>query len=512
MANCVQDRARLYEFEFDFSTIEDEAPEDELREIIKQQQQLQQRAHHREFSHNIFYNSSSTTNKNTSSSLVYQKGSDESRSPLPPMEIATNSSSNHPDFEAWKRDMKRTLLAGTVRTSLSSSSLSLHKNNLDSKSARLNKRRLDKKLLHRQLGSVESNSDTSTTTEEFSDEENDAGFRNRKPLFLRECFSEHDLPTVYYVKPNNNICNTTKIEPLSPRSATFQRPTLSANDFALSEEQIHPNSSELAEIMMEFSNLKIWAAEGGASTNLSKSNSNLTSNSTSDSDLNSTSAQLRTSTPPSSPGSPKLSTERKEEEAKELIDPLESIAVPQIASRETKSSLDPQTKFSKPVDTPKGAKELINPLESIVVPQIASRETKSSLVPQTKFSKPVDTPKNKHKTMITKQIADKDKGKTTEKKRVRFREGFVTDTFYRPWTPEEDIDDLYFQEEELLIWEEDEATTLQDRFEVVVTEFGGEEENEQTFSGKLSIGTPVVSFHDSHSYSYHEDSDDESYS
>ena len=469
MANCVQDRARLYEFEFDFSTIEDEAPEDELREIIKQQQQLQQRAHHREFSHNIFYNSSSTTNKNTSSSLVYQKGSDESRSPLPPMEIATNSSSNHPDFEAWKRDMKRTLLTGTVR---SSSSLSLHKNNLDSKSARLNKRRLDKKLLHRQLGSVESNSDTSTTTEEFSDEENDAGFRNRKPLFLRECFSEHDLPTVYYVKPNNNICNTTKIEPLSPRSATFQRPTLSANDFALSEEQIHPNSSELAEIMMEFSNLKIWAAEGGASTNLSKSNSNLTSNSTSDSDLNSTSAQLRTSTPPSSPGSPKLSTERKGEEAKELIDPL----------------------------------------ESIVVPQIVSQETKSILVPQTKFSKPVDTPKNKHKTMITKQIADKDKGKTTEKKRVRFREGFVTDTFYRPWTPEEDIDDLYFQEEELLIWEEDEATTLQDRFEVVVTEFGGEEENEQTFSGKLSIGTPVVSFHASHSYSYHEDSDDESYS
>jgi len=377
----------------------------------------------------------------------YSSSDDGIRTP-PPMEIVTNSSSSHPDFEGWKRDMARTLMAGTVPTA----STKFLKHNPDWKSARLNKRRLEKKLLHQQLRSVKS--DASFSTESVSSEEDQSSVDAAFDVFhksKRRTTSGHAIRTVYVPSPPES-------PPLSPRSAAFQRPILSAVEPTLSPSQ--PNSDELAEIMVELSNLKTWA-EGGA-----------------------------------------LDTANFRKSKKESLPLKEKLPIPQ---------------------------EYRKLPTSIVVPQIAPAP-KSFAVPELIDLPMVQKPSEKeYKTTIEKKIGDEGNGiptmltiskqaekalsasldkPKTKKKRVRFRKNLVTDTFYRPWTKEEDIDDLYFQEDELLTWERDEKTTVLDRFEVVVTDFG-DDANDQTFSGKLSIGTPVISFHNSYSYDIHESSDEE---
>lgn len=380
---------------------------------------------------------------NSNKKVTLSSADDEPRDSPPSMEIVTDASSNHPDFEAWKRDMTMSLMSGSVKASSNK--------NLDWKSSRLNKRRREKKLLHQQLRSVKS--DTSTTTEsESSDEEqssieacHSSSFPNtRKSFSARESRSMHDIRTVCIRgKSKKESCPLTDTDmiTLSPRSAAFSRPSLSAVEMPMSPKKEKPNSSELAEIMVELSDLKTWA-EGDA-----------------------TSIQARKPTPPPSP---------KEELVKE--------------------------------DPP-----------AVLPTCISAPELKDSMLPK--------EPEKKHKTTIEKKVQSKDNGIPTmltitkketvkvdwvkpkkKKKRVRFCKGFVTDIFYRPWTREEDIDDLFFQEEELLTWEKDEKTTLRDRFEVVVTDLG----DDQTFTGKMSIGTPVISFHNSYSYSFHESSDEES--
>lgn len=95
--------------------------------------------------------------------------------------------------------------------------------------------------------------------------------------------------------------------------------------------------------------------------------------------------------------------------------------------------------------------------------------------------------------------------KKSNERRVRFCYPEITDTNYRPKTLEEDVDSLYFQEEELLVWENDEETTLRDRFEVVVTEIGETDDSE---TDTIKIGPPIISFHNSCSYSYQDDEDE----
>mmetsp|Transcript_43198 Transcript_43198/g.49800 ORF Transcript_43198/g.49800 Transcript_43198/m.49800 type:complete len:441 (-) Transcript_43198:173-1495(-) len=83
-----------------------------------------------------------------------------------------------------------------------------------------------------------------------------------------------------------------------------------------------------------------------------------------------------------------------------------------------------------------------------------------------------------------------------EKKSVQFTHPLITDTIYRPKTPREEVNILFFQEEELLDWENDEETTVRDRFEVVIAEI-----DETTYD----TAPPVISFHNSYSYSFQED-------
>ena len=64
----------------------------------------------------------------------------------------------------------------------------------------------------------------------------------------------------------------------------------------------------------------------------------------------------------------------------------------------------------------------------------------------------------------------------------------MTDIQYRPKTPKDQIDRLYYQEDELYDWEHDEYTTPADRFEVVLSETKLDE-------------PPSISFHTSFSFS-----------
>jgi len=89
-----------------------------------------------------------------------------------------------------------------------------------------------------------------------------------------------------------------------------------------------------------------------------------------------------------------------------------------------------------------------------------------------------------------------------EKKSVQFTHPLITDTIYRPKTPREEVNILFFQEEELLDWENDEETTVRDRFEIVVAEI-----DETTYD----TASPVISFHNSYSYSFQEDDSDDEY-
>jgi hypothetical protein len=58
----------------------------------------------------------------------------------------------------------------------------------------------------------------------------------------------------------------------------------------------------------------------------------------------------------------------------------------------------------------------------------------------------------------------------TKKKRVQFAYPLISSTKYRPRTKPEEIDDLFFSEDDLLDWEEDREKTPPDRFEVIINE------------------------------------------
>mmetsp|Transcript_70682 Transcript_70682/g.106939 ORF Transcript_70682/g.106939 Transcript_70682/m.106939 type:complete len:111 (+) Transcript_70682:2-334(+) len=53
-------------------------------------------------------------------------------------------------------------------------------------------------------------------------------------------------------------------------------------------------------------------------------------------------------------------------------------------------------------------------------------------------------------------------------KRVRFAQPLITEINYRPRTAPEEIDELFFRDDDLLDWEEDRETTSSERFEVTI--------------------------------------------
>lgn len=382
---------------------------------------------------------------------------DEGRTP-PPMDIVTDASSNHPDFEAWKRDMTQKIMSGTVR-------MSGTKNNChtsDWKNARMNKRHNDKKILHQQLRSVKS--DTSTTSEsESSDDANSSNETSNSSTFLKQgkdarknCISSsngaisrkvqssHEIRTVY-VRNQSRTRNPESYQeiistPESPRS------TASAVETPLSPKG-KPNSNELATIMAQLADLKTWA-DGTPSV---------------------------ISVPKTSSTSHAIRAKAKALSSSEEHSFPKSIIVPNM---EHKSIVTP-----KPTQAHAEAEKQCE-AKGITLTIQTEHVRKCN---QTKTDKP------------------------QKKNRVRFARPLITDTIYRPKTPREDVDALYFQEEELEEWEHDEVTTVRDRFEITVANFGScGEGHDTTFSGMLSIGTPVISFHDSYSFSFADSSDDES--
>ena len=66
------------------------------------------------------------------------------------------------------------------------------------------------------------------------------------------------------------------------------------------------------------------------------------------------------------------------------------------------------------------------------------------------------------------------KNDKTKRKKVQFAHPLISQLKYRPKTRPEEIDELYFREEELLDWEEDRETTSPEFVELVITEDDGE--------------------------------------
>jgi len=471
--------------------------------------------------------------------------------PPPPMEIVTNSSTNHPDFEAWKRDMTETLFTGTVMTSLIKSPKTTIQRT-DWQTTRLNRRRLEKKWLQQQLRSVKS--DTSTTTESESGGDEDSSLQSGySSTFLHirtddrksseskprsghvrtdaqkssesKPRSGHDIEihTVYIRNQPEDTENTnihveslpqTIPAPLSPRSLAMERPTMSAQEAPLSP-NAQPNSKDLAEILVELADLKTWAE--GVEHRLRRSTSTSTPPSSPMVELaglktwaEGVEHRLRQSTPPSSPKPPAPPANLTTEAATKVT-----------TKAATKGLAQKDTSLPKSIEVP----QLLPTPKSIIVPQLHEPGKKyTSMIERRVFSKEKGIP-----TMLTIQTtANESESKTkkehvkkaikqNKKKGVRFTKPLITDTKYRPKTRREDVDALFFQEEELLDWENDEETTLNDRFEVVATEFGNqvlhqgnEKDEDKRSTGKLSIGTPLISFHTSYSNSFQDSSDEES--
>mmetsp|Transcript_9100 Transcript_9100/g.22119 ORF Transcript_9100/g.22119 Transcript_9100/m.22119 type:complete len:507 (+) Transcript_9100:382-1902(+) len=445
---------------------------------------------------------------------------DEDRVP-PPVEEVSDSASSHPDFASWKREMADALLGEPVAGSTSSSSppstpspspsLPEQRNKIqqltDWKTARSNKRREKKLKLQDQLRSVNSdtsndNSNGSSSNQFCNDKADDTSMETHPPSSrlqersdgnntnrnspppkarsnqspkMRKSNSEPLLNNIYVRREKVGMArrrnDQSQVESLaSPSSKAVERSTQSVSlPDNLSRKQ--NNKIELAAIMKELVELKMWAT---------KSNSPVATDS---SPVAAPSTRLRQPTPPSSPTSPPPPASRDEPEPWTEVPSLE---VPKLVSPPASPKTDKTKRINKRRGKGLTVSTTIDSMEAV---------KKSKTKRQTKM-----------------------KLKMKMKKNVRFTYPEITDTIYRPKTPREDINTLFFQEDELLEWEYDEATTLRDRFEVIVTEVehSGEssspdsQEKSPTSGSYLNIGTPVISFHNSFSYSFQESDDDTS--
>ena len=77
-----------------------------------------------------------------------------------------------------------------------------------------------------------------------------------------------------------------------------------------------------------------------------------------------------------------------------------------------------------------------------------------------------------------------------KQKHVQFAQPLVSSINYRLKTAAEDIDSLFFQEDELLDWEEDRETTSSERFEMTLS----------TDEHRVSIASEIPSISSEDSY------------
>ena len=462
------------------------ASEDEMLDMTmtKKQQKQQKR--------------SSSRSKATVKTTTAPTDDDENRIP-PPIEEVSGSGSGiaswkHPDFASWKRDM-----AGAL--SFSSSSSSPPTPITDWTSAQINKE-AEKLKLQNQLQSSKSdtsndrsqgNSSINIRNEEKNDdhslettysasvldEGNDSNNENRgthpsakralKNTAIKTVGLEPPILSNIYVRREKvGRARRRQGQPLSPRSAARDRPAQSNIWTSTTPLKEKNNSVELAAIMVELAELKVWATK----------TTDPVANDPSPTTPNTSNTRLRQSTPPSSPTSPAPPASRDVPEQPESWVQLAPLELPNLVS----SPILPTTKSK--IKEGKTSKTNGLTVDTTVDSMLEATESKM-------------------------------------KKRVRFTSPVLTDTIYRPKTPHEDINTLFFQEEELLDWEHDEETTLRDRFEVIVTEMEdhaassppdpNNRESSLINGCMLNIGTPVISFHNSYSYSFQESDDDTSH-
>ena len=475
MATRVQELVRRYE-SFEISTLSYDAPDDELKNIrkIREQKRLEKEQNaQKDNTKQSSSHSKSLHSKKKISSHSKKKtlppAEAETRSPPPDMEIATNSSSQHPDFDTWKKEMTRTLMTGSLQELMYGQD-STHapkplKIDHDWKSARLNRRKLEQKWIHQQLRSTKSdNEEDQSSVDAFIDVDkiqggrtNDAPSPLDSPPRGADATMQREAPEGLFLRGSHSMVEA----PLSPKAQPL-------------------DSTELAEVMVELSNLKTWSESMHSSIHSRKEDS---MHSTIFSSIHSRMFDSIHSRKSDSSTHSRKSTLVDKENSEHSNDSLEipaNIAVPDLTSdRIEESDLKPVKEESEhTTESAESIKDKSIPTFLTILRNTATEDTSNHASERSS-----EEPGNKYRAMIKKSTS-KAHGK---KKGVRFAKGFVTDTFYRPWTKEEDIDALYFQEEELMIWDKDEKTTVRDRFEV-----------------ELATGSPVISYHNSFSYDAHD--------
>jgi len=481
-------------FEFDMSTMREDAiaPDDEMLGMSNTNSIARAESHQPYPSQNLRspitrrYFSNNNNNVSNNNKLIKENSrattmDDEDRVPPPIDDIKAtstakgiaNSDSTPSEFYVWERERKQMLLTGTVATSSSKPKMNtVHLT--DWKTNRLHKNRFEKELRR-----VKSDSSTATAPES-SDEHSSSGASSQSaPLPASKRVSRRHkygkskgaktpkkpFETVYVIREavprqlEPIVSQPQESHTMAPRSPlTTDRPVESAME-SLSSAHAKANSTELDAIMVGLKELKTWV-EGSSQPQAQKQPQSP--------DQRHQSASPSSPTPPTPP-TKRSGTQKENSSAPPLP---RSIIVPNF--------------------------DAVN--DDIYKHMIENRSIKDQGIPS--------------EVLTIRSNSTTRKKRKKKKKRVRFHKPLITETKYRPKTPREDVDALYFQESELLDWEKDEMTTLRDRFEISLSEFRNsndelDEETEQTDS-LLSFATPLISFHDSYSISFSDSSDSES--
>jgi hypothetical protein len=448
MTTSMHERSSI--FTLDLSTIDDvNAPEDELLGTatksagqIKQQELQQQRS-----------------------------DGDESRVP-PPIDASSSPSSpvHHPDFASWN-DWKRDMDAMTDALKNKKSTIQI----TNTKTTRSNKRRqvkLSPQIQHAQ-------SDIGAVSRNAFDYDDQASLESTYSSSMLDDDRHHSSPVVKTIDMKKSrslpvfVLNSSSSPSVERRvrrgrygavrrqryderhPSTLRRISSTISPPTSPRRSDPPNANELAAIMFELADLKVWATTVTAIT----------------------AAAAALPSPLSTPLSSPFSSPKKQRQ------PLSNNPSPRSPSRSPVSLSVLPSPLSTPLSSPfSSPKKQRPPLLPSSATNIDSNNKKNNL--------------KEEQQQQQQQQQREEQQKKQKKKSVQFTHPLTTDTIYRPYTPLEEVNNLFFQEEELLDWEYDEETTVRDRFEIVVEVIDDTTDD---------IASPIISFHNSYSYSSQED-------
>jgi hypothetical protein len=392
---------------------------------------------------------------------------DESRVP-PPIDISSPSPSpvHHPDFASWN-DWKRDVDAMAYVLKNKKSTVQI----TDRKTARINKRRqmkLSQQIQHAQsdIGAVSRNtfdyddqaSLETTYSSSMLDEDHhhsssvvkiiDMKKSRSLPVFVQVVNSSSSPSVERKVRRGRYGAAVRRQRYGGKHPATLRTISSTISPPTSPRRSDLPNANELAAIMFELADLKVWATTATAIT---------------------TAAAVSAANTPHPSNNPS----------------------PRSPSRSPISwSMLPSSPLSTPLSSPfSSPKKQRQPLSPSSATNIDSNNNKSNNLKEEEQPQPQQQQREEQQNKQKKK-------KKKKKKSVQFTHPLTTDTIYRPYTPREEVDKLFFQEEELLDWEFDEQTTVRDRFEIVIEEIDDTTDD---------IALPMISFHSSYSYSSQED-------